>query len=47
MKKALLLIFLFFSFHSYGAGEKIDIPKYDWSWKGFLELMTAPQLNEV
>ena len=35
MKKALLLIFLFFSFHSYGAGEKIDIPKYDWSWKGF------------
>ena len=35
MKKALLLFFLFFSFHSYGAGEKIDIPKYDWSWKGF------------
>ena len=35
MKKAILLIFLFFSFHSYGAGEKIDIPKYDWSWKGF------------
>ena len=35
MKKALLLFFLFFSLHSYGAGDKIDIPKYDWSWKGF------------
>ena len=26
MKKALLVIFLLFSFHSYGAGDKIDIP---------------------
>jgi len=35
MRKALLAIFLLFSFNLYGAGAKIDIPKYDWSWKGF------------
>ena len=35
MRKALLAFFLLFSFNSYGAGAKIDIPKYDWSWKGF------------
>ena len=35
MKKALMAIFLFFSLNLYGAGAKIDIPKYDWSWKGF------------
>ena len=33
MRKALLAIFLLFSFNLYGAGAKIDIPKYDWSWK--------------
>ena len=35
MRKALLAIFLLFSFNLNGAGAKIDIPKYDWSWKGF------------
>ena len=35
MRKALLAIFLLYSFNLYGAGAKIDIPKYDWSWKGF------------
>ena len=35
MRKALLAIFILFSFNLYGAGAKIDIPKYDWSWKGF------------
>tara|TARA_B100000575_G_scaffold282490_1_gene274243 strand:- start:401 stop:1153 length:753 start_codon:yes stop_codon:yes gene_type:complete len=35
MRKALLAIFLLLSFNLNGAGAKIDIPKYDWSWKGF------------
>ena len=35
MRNSLLAFFLLFSFNLYGAGEKIDIPKYDWSWKGF------------
>ena len=35
MRKALLAILLLFSSNLYGAGAKIDIPKYDWSWKGF------------
>ncbi len=35
MKKILLLVLVLFSFNAYSAGSKIDIPKYDWSWKGF------------
>ena len=35
MKKILSLVLILFSFNVYSAGSKIDIPKYDWSWKGF------------
>jgi len=35
MKKLFFLLFFLFSFNTYSAGSKIDIPKYDWSWKGF------------
>ena len=35
MRKILLVIFFLFGFKAYSAGPKIDIPKYDWSWKGF------------
>jgi ubiquinol-cytochrome c reductase cytochrome c1 subunit len=35
MKKLFFVLFFLFSFNTYSAGSKIDIPKYDWSWKGF------------
>lgn len=35
MKKLFFALFFLFSFNTYSAGSKIDIPKYDWSWKGF------------
>ena len=35
MKNIFFIILFLFSFNSYSAGSKIDIPKYDWSWKGF------------
>ncbi len=35
MRKLLSLFFFLLSFNLYSAGAKIDIPKYDWSWKGF------------
>lgn len=35
MKNIFFVILFLFSFNSYSAGSKIDIPKYDWSWKGF------------
>jgi len=35
MKKLFFILFFLFSFNTYSAGSKIDIPKYDWSWKGF------------
>ena len=37
MKKITYIIFfIFFNLSiSHSAGSKIDIPKYDWSWKGF------------
>ena len=35
MKYFLLIIISFFSLNLNAAGSKIDIPKYDWSWKGF------------
>ena len=35
MKKLFFVLFFLFSFNTHSAGSKIDIPKYDWSWKGF------------
>ena len=35
MRKLFLLILTLFAFNASAAGSKIDIPKYDWSWKGF------------
>ena len=35
MKYLLIIIFSFLSINLNAAGSKIDIPKYDWSWKGF------------
>lgn len=35
MKKLFFVLFFLSSFNAYSAGSKIDIPKYDWSWKGF------------
>ena len=49
MIKKFLLIILFINFYTFtfAAESKIEIPKYDWSWKGFLELMTDQPLKEV
>ena len=34
--RGLFIIFLsLISLNMFAAGSKIDIPKYDWSWKGF------------
>lgn len=36
MNKIIYFILFFFSFnYCFSAGSKINIPKYDWSWKGF------------
>ncbi len=35
MKYILVIITFFLSLNINAAGSKIDIPKYDWSWKGF------------
>jgi ubiquinol-cytochrome c reductase cytochrome c1 subunit len=35
MKKLLTLFLLLFSLNAFSSGSKIEIPKYDWSWKGF------------
>ena len=35
MKKLFFILFFLSSFNTFSAGSKIDIPKYDWSWKGF------------
>jgi hypothetical protein len=35
MKKLISLFLLLFSVNAFSAGSAIEIPKYDWSWKGF------------
>jgi len=35
MKKLISLFLLLFSVNAFSAGSAIEIPKYEWSWKGF------------
>ena len=35
MRSLFIIVLSLFSLNTFAAGSKIDIPKYDWSWKGF------------
>ena len=35
MRSLFILVLSLLSLNTFAAGSKIDIPKYDWSWKGF------------
>ena len=35
MRGLIVLVLSLLCLNAFAAGSKIDIPKYDWSWKGF------------